>query len=79
MTIRDLITAGVKTGVQVAVAAGVAWLLNLGIEVDAVAVETAVFAVVTGAVTMVLNALGSKFPIVNTILSFGLSGNSASY
>lgn len=74
-----MITSGVKTAVQVAVAAGVGALANAGIEVDAQAAEAIVFAVATGGVAIALNALGARFPIVNKILSFGLASGSASY
>lgn len=79
---RDLITSGVKTAVQIGVAAAISWLASIGIEVAgdaAVALQTAVFAVATGAVAAILNALGKRFPIVNKIVSLGLSETSATY
>ena len=76
---RDLVTAGVRTTVQVIVAAVVAWLLRLGIEVDAQALEGVLFAVATGLVSFLLNWLGRKFPIVNKIISLGLSGGGPGY
>lgn len=78
---KDLITSGTKTAVQLGVAAFVAWLLQLGIDVGAQsqALETGAFAIATGVVGGLLNWLGRKFPIVNKIVSLGLSNSSASY
>lgn len=78
---RDLITAGIKTAVQLAVSAFVAWLLNFGIDIggQAEALSTALFAVATGVVAAILNWLGQKFPIINKIVSLGLSSSSATY
>ncbi len=76
---RDLITSGVKTAVQVGVAAAVAWAANLGIDVDSVALEAAMFSIAVGGVAFVLNWAGQRFPIINTILSFGLASNSPTY
>ncbi len=76
---RDLITSGVKTAVQVGVASVIAYLANKGIEVDSVALEAAVFSIATGLIAFGLNWAGNRFPIVNTILSFGLASNSPSY
>ncbi len=76
---RDLITSGVKTAVQVAVAGFGVWAIGRGIEFDIAAVETGVQAVTTGVVAFGLNWAGNRFPIVNTILSFGLASNSPSY
>jgi hypothetical protein len=79
MTVRDLLTSGVKTAVQAGVALGVSALVNLGINVEAVQLENVVFTVVAGLVAVGLNKLGDKFPVVNQVLSFGLSGQSAQY
>ncbi len=68
---RDMIIAGVRTAVQVAVAAIVAWALNLGLNIDAVALEAALFSVVTGVVTIGLNWLSAKVPFIGSILSLG--------
>ncbi len=76
---RDLITSGVKTAVQVAVAAVVAWAASAGIDLDSAVLEAALFSVSTGVVAFVLNWAGQKFPIVNSILSFGLASNSPTY
>lgn len=76
---RDLITSGVKTAVQVAVAAIVAWVAQLGFDIDAVALEAGLFALVTGLVAVVLNALATKWPIVGRVLSLGLTSSTPSY
>ena len=76
---RNLIISGVKTAVQVAVAALVAWATQLGIDLDTAALEVALFSVVTGAVTIALNWLSAKWPIVGKVLSFGLTSGTASY
>jgi hypothetical protein len=78
---RDLITTGVKTAVQVVVAALITWLASLGIDIAEMqlAVETALFAVVSGLVAIGLNWVGQKIPFVNRLLSLGLTKESASY
>ena len=76
---RDLVTSGVKTAVQVIVAAVVAWATRVGLDVDSQALETVLFGVGTGLVAVVLNWVGSRFPWVNTILSLGLTKQSATY
>ena len=76
---RDLITSGVKTSIQVAVAALAAWAASLGFDIHSVALEAGLFSISTGVVAVVLNAVGQKFPIVNTILSLGLASNSPTY
>lgn len=76
---RDVITAGVRTAVQVAVAAIVAWALKLGIEVDSVALEAALFSVATGLVTVGLNLLQQKLPWLGSVLSLGLSRSTPTY
>lgn len=76
---RDLLTAGVRTAVQAGVAAAVGWLAKVGIDVDAQAFEAVVFALASGVVAILLNWLGSKFPVVNRITSLGLSTSSANY
>lgn len=77
----NLITSGIKTGVQLGVASFVGWLFQFGIDIGAQtqALETALFAITTGVVAVVLNWLGQKFPIINKIASLGLSSNTASY
>ena len=47
----------VKTAVQVAVAAVVAWAAHLGIDFDSVAFEAASFSIPTGVVAFGLNVL----------------------
>jgi hypothetical protein len=74
-----MITAGVRTAVQVAVAAVVAWALNLGLNIDAVALEAVLFSIATGAVTIVLNWLSEKIPFLGQILSLGLSKSTPTY
>ncbi len=76
---RDLITSGVKTAVQVAVAATVAWATQLGFDVDSVALEAALFSIITGLVAFTLNWLSAKWPIVGRVLSFGLTSSTATY
>ena len=86
MTVRDVLISAVKTAVQVLVAALLTWatpvldwLANQGVTVDQSAVEAFAFAVVTGLVTMGLNAAGKRWPWVNTILSLGLSRQGPKY
>ncbi len=76
---RDLITSGVKTAVQVGVAAAVAWAFSLGFEVDAVALEGVLFALITGLVAFVLNWATVKWPFVGQVLSFGLAKTGPTY
>ena len=76
---RDLITSGVRTAVQVAVTGVVAWFGSFGIGIDSVALETALFAVATGLVTMGLNWLTTKVPAVGAVLSLGLTKTSPTY
>jgi hypothetical protein len=66
-----MIIAGIRTAVQVAVAATVAWAAGLGLNIDGVALEAALFSVVTGVVTVALNWLSAKVPFVGKILSLG--------
>ncbi len=76
---RDLITSGIKTAVQVAVAAAVAWGAQLGFDIDSVALEAGMFSVVTGLVAFALNWLSVRWPIVGRVLSFGLTSGTPSY
>lgn len=79
---RSLIISGVKTAVQVGVAALVAWLASLGIDVAgeaAQALETGLFAIATGVVAALLNWAGNQWPIVNQIVSLGISNQTADY
>ena len=83
---RDVITSGVKTAVQVAVSAAFVWaapvldwLAGVGVEVDRSAVEAVAFAVVTGLVTSVLNWAGRRWPVVNLVLSLGMTRGGPSY
>lgn len=79
---RNLITSGVKTAVQVGVAALVAWLASLGVDVAgeaAQALEAGLFAVATGIVAVLLNWAGNRWPIINRIISLGISGQTANY
>ncbi len=76
---RDLITSGVKTAVQVAVAATVAWAFSLGIDLDSAALEAVLFPFVTGLVAFGLNWLTVKWPIVGQVLSFGLTKTGPTY
>ncbi len=76
---RDLITSGVKTAVQVGVAAAVAWATQLGFDIDSVALEAALFSIVTGVVAFGLNWLTVKWPAVGTVLSLGLANTGPTY
>lgn len=76
---RDMIIAGVRTAVQVGVAAVIAWAANLGLDVDGAALEAFLFSVAVGLVTVVLNWLQAKFPFLGNILSLGLSSRTPSY
>lgn len=79
---RNLIISGVKTAVQVGVAALIAWLASYGIDVAgeaAVALEAGLFAVAAGVVAVLLNWAGERFPIVNRIISLGISNQTANY
>jgi hypothetical protein len=79
---RNWIISGVKTAVQVGVAAFVGWLTQRGINVTgeaAVALETGVFMVATGIVASLLNIAGERWPIVNRVVSLGISNQTAEY
>lgn len=76
---RDVIIAGVRTAVQVGVAASVAWATNLGLDIDGAALEAFLFSVTTGVVTMVLNYVSVKVPFIGTLLSLGLSRSTPTY
>lgn len=79
---RNLIISGVKTAVQVVIAALIAWLASVGIDISdqaAQALETGVFAVATGVIALALNWAGQKWPIVNRIISLGISNQTATY
>lgn len=79
--IRDTLIAGVKTAVQVGVAAALAWLLGQGIDLGehAIAIESAVFAIATGLVSILLNKLGDVFPVIHRVMSFNLTNASPEY
>jgi hypothetical protein len=77
--VRDVITSGVKTGVQYAVATFVGWVAGFGIKFDDEALAVAAGSLALGVTAAVLNAAGKKWPVVNTILSLGLSKGSARY
>jgi Na+/citrate or Na+/malate symporter len=72
------IIAAVRSVVQYVVAALITWLVALGYEVPAELVEI-VFGALFGIVVFALNQLGSRFPIVNQIVSLGFSPESPSY
>lgn len=76
---RDLITSGVRTAVQVGVAALVAWLAQFGIDVDEQALEVVLFSVTTGVVTIALNWAQQKIPYLGRILSLGLAKTGPTY
>lgn len=86
MQVRDIITSGVKTAVQVAISAlfvwaapVLDWLAGVGVEVDQSAAEAVAFSVVTGLVASALNWAGRRWPVVNLILSFGLTRGGPAY
>lgn len=79
---RNVLTAGVKTGVQVGVAALISWLASVGIEVageTAQLLETGAFMVGTAIIAAFLNWLESKFPVLSKIFSLGLAQSPATY
>lgn len=75
---RDIIVAGIRSAVQFVVAALVAALAGAGVELAA-DVETALVAGLFGVLVALLNWLGIKFPIINTLMSFGLSPSAPAY
>lgn len=75
---RDSIIAAVRTTVQAGITLGVAWLTARGIDVDP-ALEAAVLSFAIGLVTLGLNELQKRVPVVGKILSFGLSSSTPSY
>jgi hypothetical protein len=72
------VIAAVRSVVQYVVAALITWLLSLGYEVPAELVEI-VFGALFGIVVFAINQLGSRYAIVNKIISLGFSPESPSY
>jgi len=79
--IKQAVISAVKTGVQVGVAALVAYLLQLGIDIGESAqyLETGVFMALSAVVAFVFNKLGEKFPVLNQIFSLGLTKSPPTY
>lgn len=76
---RDAIVAAVRTALQSAVAAGLAWLGGaVGVDVPEEYVTLTVL-LLLGVVVLVLNWLGERFPLVNSVLSLGMSSSTPSY
>lgn len=75
----NAVIAAVRTAVQAGVAYLVAWLTARGIEVDSALLEGAAMSVAIGAVTLLLNKAQVRWPILGTILSFGLSKATPTY
>lgn len=86
MTVRDVLISVVKTVVQVIVAALLTWVAPIldwvtaqGFEIDRNALGLAVFMLLVGLVTGAVNEAGRRWPIVNRLLSFGLSDGGPTY
>lgn len=79
MSFRDLLTAAVRTAVQGLAGWAVYQLARLGVTVDAVALEGLLFAVATGAVTLLLRWAETQLPWLPRLLSLGLSTTGPTY
>ena len=75
---RDLTIAVIRSVLQYAVAALVGWLVALGVTIDP-ELEIALFGALFGIVVGLVNWLGAKFPIINQILSLGMSSGVPAY
>ena len=78
------IVAAIRSVVQALVAIVVVALANylateLGVVIEAEAVTQTISVAVFGALVWAFNAVGARFPIVNTFLSVGFSADAASY
>ena len=78
------LVAAVRTVVQALVsiaviAVGNYTLTTLGVELDVEAIAQYVSVGALGLLVLGFNWLGAQFPIVNTVLSLGLSTGSAAY
>ncbi len=78
------IVAAVRSVVQalvslVVVALGNYVLVTLGVDIDVVAITESVSLFAFGLLVWGFNVVGAQFPIVNTVLSLGLSTDAASY
>lgn len=76
---NDAVIAAVRTAVQAGVTFAVAWLTARGIDVDSALIEGAAMSVAIGAVTWLLNKAQARWPILGTVLSFGLSKATPTY
>ena len=74
----DAIIAAVRTAVQAGVTFLAAWLLARGIVLDP-AIEAALMTVAIGAVTLILNKLQERFPLLGQLLSLGMSKSTPTY
>jgi hypothetical protein len=70
--------AAVRTVVQAAIGGVIAWAAGKGIEIPAEAVEVVTLLLI-GLVTFGLNKVGERWPVVNQIVSLGLSSHSPTY
>ncbi|KKM73994.1 hypothetical protein LCGC14_1404830 [marine sediment metagenome] len=78
------IVAAVRSVVQAIIALAVVAvanfvLTNLGVVIDEVAITEALSVFAFGLLVWLFNWIGTTFPIVNTVLSLGLSTGGASY
>ena len=78
------IVAAVRSVIQAVVAIVVVAFANfvateLGVVIDEAAITETISVFAFGVLVWAFNALGAQFPIVNTVLSFGLSADAASY
>ncbi len=74
--IRSVIQAVVAIAV---VAVGNFLLTELGVTIEVEAITETVSVAAFGLLVWAFNAVGAKFPIVNTVLSLGFSADAASY
>ena len=78
------IVAAVRTVIQALVALVVVAVANyvlveLGVTIDAEAITETISLFAFGLIVWAFNALGAQFPIVNTVLSLGLSTTPAAF
>ena len=78
----NAINAGIRTAVQSGVAFLIAWAgstLGADLAEYSTALEGFLFALLTGAVALLLNKLGQKFEWINKLMSLGFSGGAVEY
>jgi hypothetical protein len=78
---RNVLTAAVKVGVTLAVAALATWALNLGVDIGdgAKLLEEGLFVVGVAVVNAVINVLSTKFPFLAPVFSLGLAKEAPTY